>query len=163
MSSNQLQVTVNGTQLTMTRQFNAPREKVFRAHSSCEHLKNWWGPREWPLTYCKIDFRPGGQYHYCMTGPDGTEAWGLSVYKEIKAPELIVYEDAFSDKDGNRNTSLPTTTVRTEFTEENGKTIIRSVANYASPEALQQVIDMGMEAGMAETLDRLEEYVEKMQ
>jgi len=47
--------------------------------------------------------------------------------------------------------------------KENGKTIIRSVANYASPEALKQVIDMGMEAGMAETLDRLEEYVEKMQ
>lgn len=163
MSSNQLQVEIKGNQLIMTRQFNAPREKVFRAYTSCEHLKNWWGPREWPLTYCKVDFRVGGQYHYCMTGPDGTEAWGLSIYKEIKAPELIVNEDHFSDKDGNKNTELPATTVRTEFIEQDGKTIIKSVADYASPEALKQVIDMGMEAGMAETLDRLEEYVAQMQ
>jgi uncharacterized protein YndB with AHSA1/START domain len=162
MSSNQLQVETKGNQLIMTRRFNAPREKVFRAHTACEHLKNWWGPREWPLTYCKIDFRVGGQYHYCMTGPDGTESWGLSIYKEIKAPELIAYEDHFSDKDGNKNTTFPSTTVRTEFIEEDGKTLIKSVANYASPEDLKKVIDMGMEGGMAETMDRLDEYVAEM-
>lgn len=162
MSINQLQVEVKGSQLILTRQFNAPKEKVFKAHTACEHLKHWWGPREWPLTHCKIDFRVGGQWHFCMTGPDGTESWGLAIYHDIKPSDLIVYEDHFSDKDGNKNTNFPSTQVRTEFTEKDGKTIIRSVANYRSPEDLKQVIDMGMETGIAQTLDKLEEYLEVM-
>ncbi len=53
MSSNQLQVAINGTQLIMTRQFNAPREKVFRAHSSCEHLKTGGAPENGPSPIAK--------------------------------------------------------------------------------------------------------------
>lgn len=159
MSINQLQVETKGNLLILTRQFDAPREKVFRAHTACEHLKHWWGPRQWPISYCKMDFRVGGQWHYCLSGPEGAESWGLTIYKEIKAPELLVYEDHFSDKDGNRNTAFPSTTARVEFTEKDGKTTIRSTAEYASPEDLKKVMDMGMEAGIAETLDRLEEYL----
>jgi uncharacterized protein YndB with AHSA1/START domain len=87
------------------------------------------------------------------------ESWGLTVYKEIKEPELIVYEDWFSDKDGNKNTGFPSTMVRAEFLEKDGKTIIRSIAKYNSPDDLKKVLDMGMEKGIAETLDKLEEYL----
>ena len=159
MSTNQLQVETRGTELILTRQFNAPREKVFKAHTDCEHLKHWWGPRGWSLSHCKMDFRVGGQWHYCMSGPEGMTSWGLTQYKEIKAPELIVYEDFFSDEKGEKNTAFPSTNVRTEFLEKDGNTIIRSTANYSSPEDLQKVVDMGMVAGITETLDRLEEYV----
>ena len=159
MSTNQLKVEANGGELILTRQFSAPRSKVFQAHTDCSHLQHWWGPREWPLTYCKIDFRVGGKWHFCMSGPDGVESWGMVIYKEIKESELIVYEDHFSDKDGNLNQDLPSTIVRTEFLEKDGKTIIKSTAQYASPEDLQKVLDMGMETGVAETFDRLEEYL----
>lgn len=158
--SNKLQVETNGSQMILTREFDAPRQKVFEAHTDCKHLMKWWGTRTFPLTYCKMDFREGGQWHYAMTGPENMESWGLMEYKEIKAPELIVYVDHFSDKDGNKNTAFPATEVRTEFLEKgNNKTLIRSVANYASPEDLQKVIDMGMIGGVTETMEMLEEYL----
>jgi uncharacterized protein YndB with AHSA1/START domain len=159
MSKHQLQIETKGSELILTRQFDAPRRKVFEAHTDCKHLLNWWGPRQWPLTYCKMDFRVGGKWHFCMTGPDGMESWGLVIYKEIKEPELIVYHDHFADKDGNPNKEYPSTEIRTEFIEKDGKTIIKSTAKYSSPEDLQKVLDMGMAAGITETLDRLEEYL----
>ncbi len=94
-----------------------------------------------------------------MKGPDGVEAWGLAVYKEIKEPEYIMYEDQFSDKDGKENKDLPTSTIKTEFLEKEGKTIIKSTINYPSAEDLKKVIDMGMIEGTSETQDRLEEYL----
>ena len=157
--SNKLQVETRGGQLILTREFDAPRRKVFQAHTDCKHLKNWWGPRTWPVTYCQMDFRVGGKWHYCMTGPDGTQSWGLAIYKEIVEPERIVYEDHFSDKDGNQNKDLPSTVATTEFLEKDGKTILRSIANYPTEEDLQKVLDMGMVAGVTETFDRLEEYL----
>ena len=159
MSNNKLQVETRGGQLILTREFDAPRRKVFQAHTDCKHLKNWWGPRTWPVTYCKMDFRVGGKWHYCMTGPDGTQSWGLAIYKEIVEPERIVYEDHFADKDGNPNKELPSTVARTEFLEKDGKTVLRSIANYATAEDLQKVLDMGMVGGVTETFDRLEEYL----
>jgi uncharacterized protein YndB with AHSA1/START domain len=162
MSTNQLQVETRGSELVLTRQFDAPRRKVFQAHADCKHIKNWWGPKTWPVTYCEMDFRPGGRWHYGMTGPDGAESWGLAIYKEIKEPELIAYEDHFSDKDGNKNPELPATDVRTEFLEKDGKTIIRSTARYRSPEDLKKVTDMGVIEGITETLGQLEEYIKKI-
>ena len=49
-----------GRQIVMTRVFDAPRELVFDAHSSCEHVSNWWGPRHYEIVKCEIDFRPRG-------------------------------------------------------------------------------------------------------
>jgi uncharacterized protein YndB with AHSA1/START domain len=152
-------VETNGAELTFTREFDAPRKLVFETYSDCKHLQNWWGPRSWPLSYCKMDFRAEGKWHFCMKGPDGTEAWGLAVYKVIKAPEKIHFEDYFSDKDGKPNKDMPYTTIQVDFIEKDGKTIVKSVAKYSNKEDLQKVIDMGMIEGMTETYDRLEEYL----
>lgn len=162
MTKNKIHVETRGGDLILTRQFDAPRRKVFEAHSDCKHLMNWWGPRQWPLTYCKMDFRVGGKWHFCMTGPDGTESWGLVIYKEIREPEYIVYEDHFADKDGNVNKEFPSTVIRTEFQEKDGKTIAKTTAKYSSPEDLKKVMDMGMIEGTSETFDRLEEYLAVM-
>jgi uncharacterized protein YndB with AHSA1/START domain len=163
MSKEKLKVETNGNELITTRKFNAPRKLVFEAHADCKHLMNWWGPREWPLSYCKMDFRVGGTWHYCLKGPEGMgESWGKAIYKEIKAPEKLYYEDYFSDKDGNLNQQMPSTFVKTHFEEVGGATIVKSTATYRSKEDLQKVIDMGMTAGIEETLDRLDEYMEKL-
>ena len=163
MSKNKLNVEINGTQLVLTREFDAPREKVFAAHTDCRHLMKWWGTRTFPLTYCNMDFRVGGRWHYRMTGPEGMESWGLSEYKEIKEPELLVYTDSFSDKDGNINTAFPSTTIRTEFIDQGGRTMIRTTANYGSAEDIQKLVDMGMIAGITETMEMLEEYLATQQ
>lgn len=160
METQKMNIQTTDTELTYTRVFDAPRALVFEAFSNCEHLKHWWGPRTWPISYCKVDFRMGGVWHYCMSGPnEGDEAWGKAIYKKIEAPELLVYDDYFSDKEGNIDKALPSTVASYEFEEQDGKTVIKGKAIYQNPEDLQKVIDMGMIAGMTETLDRLDEHL----
>jgi uncharacterized protein YndB with AHSA1/START domain len=161
MTKHPLKVETQGTDMVLIREFDAPVEKVFEAYTDCKHLRNWWGPREWPVNECNMDFRAGGRWHYCMKGPDGTEAWGLATFNEIKPSHLIVYQDHFSDKEGNVNSSMPSAHIRNEFSEEDGVTTVKSTARYASEQDLQQVKEMGMIAGIEETLDRLEEYLNK--
>lgn len=158
---------VEGSVLILERVFNAPRELVFQAFSEAEHLKHWWGPSGWELPVCNVDFRPGGVWHYCMKCVDknqgdfyGMESWGKAVYEEIAAPEKIVYVDYFSDAEGNENETMPSTHVTLTFEEFEGKTKLVNVGRYASAEALQTVLDMGMEQGISETWDRLEAHLQ---
>lgn len=147
--------------LILERVFDAPRKMVFEAWSDCEHLKHWWGPRGWTLPVCKMDFRPGGTWHYCMRGPDGEESWGLSVYREIVAPEQLIYTDSFSDEEGNTVDDMPSMLITVEFAEhEADRTKITSRTQFASIEELESVVEMGAIEGMNQTLDRLETYLE---
>lgn len=163
MTESKLQVETTEQELIFRREFEAPRELVFAAYSSCEHLRNWWGPRSWPVVECTIDFRPGGIWHYCMRGPNqDDESWGRVEYQEIVEPERIVYTDAFSDPEGNINDQMPQTQVTLEFAAVNGKTLLTSRAEYPSADQLQVVLEMGIIEGFAETLDRLDEHLAKV-
>ena len=151
--------TANRT-FTIERVFSAPREKVFAAFTDCKHLMQWWGPREWPLAHCDMDFRVGGSWHYAMRETaTGTEAWGLMLFDEINAPESIRYRDVFSDANRTINTELPETVATLHFYNEDGKTRVVSSSVYATEDALKQILDMGMAEGLQETWDRLEEYL----
>ncbi len=161
---------VEGPELVIERVFQAPRELVFKAYSSAEHLKKWWGPRGWELTVCNIDFRPGGVWHYCMKCLDenqgdfyGMESWGKGVYHEIVDAEKIVYTDYFSDAEGNVSDLGAPGEVTLNFVDEGGATRLVNRVVYPSAEALKAVLDMGMEQGFAETLDRLAEFLESQQ
>ncbi|SDE64566.1 Uncharacterized conserved protein YndB, AHSA1/START domain [Paenibacillus sp. UNCCL117] len=167
MMTQAMQFTVDGSVLTMERVFQAPPELVFQAFTEAEHLKQWWGPRGWTLTVCNVDFRPGGVWHYCMKCMDenqgdfyGMESWGKAVYKEIYPVEKFVYVDYFSDAEGNEAEGMPSTEVTMTFTAHEGGTKVISQAQYASEESLQTVIDMGMQQGITETWDRLEEHLQ---
>jgi uncharacterized protein YndB with AHSA1/START domain len=150
---------VEAKQLTLERVFDAPRELVFKAWSEAERLKQWWGPKSWPLVYCEVDFQPGGVWHYAMQGPDGTKSWGKGVYTEIVVPSRIAFTDGFSDEAGNINESMPTMTIAVDFIDEGGKTRVVSRAEFASSEDLEALIKMGMIEGVKETWDLLEEYL----
>lgn len=146
--------------LVLERTFNAPRELVFKAFSDAEMLTKWWGPREWPATVKNIDFRVGGSWLYCMTGPDGTEAWGKGAYEEIVPPEKIVWRDIFTDSEGNDNTEMPSMVATFNFIDLGGnKTKLSSVTEFASAEDLEQLAEMGMVQGWSESLDKLEELL----
>lgn len=162
MTGHSTQVNEAANTFTVERVFNAPREKVFDAFTQCEHLMQWWGPHEWPLAHCDIDFRVGGSWHYAMRETaTGNESWGLMFYDEISAPELIRYRDVFSDADRSINPELPETANILRFYPEGNKTRVVSESTFASADALKQVIDMGMEEGLKETWDRLETYVSR--
>ncbi len=168
--SNKMIMKVEGQELILERVFNAPRELVFKAFSDAEHLKHWWGPRGWTVTVCNVDFRPGGIWHYCMKCIDenqkdyfGYESWGKAVYGEIVEAEKILYTDYFSDAEGNESEAMPSTRITMTFVEHEGMTKLVSRAQYASPEALKTVLEMGMEQGITETWDRLSEHLQSIQ
>lgn len=159
----------NDRVLVLEREFNAPRELVYRMFKEPEHLKHWWGPKGWELPVCNIDFRPGGVWHYCMKCVDpnqgdfyGMESWGKGIYKEIAEPETIAYNDYFSDAEGNVDESLPATLVTIEFVDQGGRTKLVNRSEYESAEALKTVMDMGMLQGITETWNRLGELLESL-
>ncbi|MFF2480452.1 SRPBCC domain-containing protein [Paenibacillus sp. NPDC058071] len=162
---------VEGNTLIVERIFKAPRELVFKCYSEAEHLSAWWGPEGWSVPVCKVDFRPGGKWHYCMKCEDraqgdfyGMESWGLGEYIEIQPPEKIVYKDWFSDAEGNIDANLPETLVALEFVELDDRTTkLINTATYISEEALRTVLDMGMLEGMGSTMARLDVLLEELQ
>ena len=89
------------TQIKITHTFNAPREPVFKVLTNSEHLMNWWGPKGWTFKVSKLEFRPGGVFHYSQRPADGDVIWVKFVYSEMIAPEKIVYTSFFSDEEGN--------------------------------------------------------------
>ena len=94
----------------ISRVFNAPRERVWQAWTEVERLKQWFSPKGFTVIAAKMDFRPGGFYHYGMRTPNGQEMWGKWVFREIVAPERIVLVNSFSDAAGNltRHPMAPT-------------------------------------------------------
>ncbi len=147
-------------QFIVERVFPAPRALVFAAFTQAKHLIHWWGPKGWNLTACNMDFRVGGIWHYCMTGPNGEESWGKAVYETINEPENFTYMDYFSDAAGNIAEGMPGMNIRMEFIElPDGKTQILSSTQFDSVEDIEKVLTMGMVEGLTETWDRLEDYV----
>src|SRR3982751_3161850 len=83
-----------------SRTFNAPRDLVWKAWTEPERMKEWFGPKGFPIVQAKMDFRPGGTYHYSMRGQDGREMWGKWTFREIAPQERIVLVNSFSDEKG---------------------------------------------------------------
>jgi uncharacterized protein YndB with AHSA1/START domain len=153
--SNELKVTTpSDREIVMTRVFDAPRDLVFEAHSSCEHMSNWWGPRKYEFASCEIDFRPGGTWRIVHRGPDGEEYGFHGEFREIVPPERITWTFEFEGFPGQ--VSVETLTLE----EHDGKTTITATSVFDSVEARDAMIDSGMESGAAESYDRLDEYLD---
>src|SRR5580704_15362380 len=88
--------------LVIKRIFDAPRTVVFKAWTDPDHLMRWWGPHGFKTVSCKMDLRPGGAWRICMRGPDGHEDRQQGVFREIVAPERLVFTYAFEDEAGKR-------------------------------------------------------------
>lgn len=160
MIPNKTKVETKGRKLIMERIFDAPSQLMFEVWSSCEHLKHWWGPKEWPMKECEMDFRVGGKWHFCLRGPnEEDESWGLAVYEEIDKPRKIVYQDNFSDKNGNINKEMPGMQVTVELFEHEGKTHYVGTTLFDTPETRKKIVEMGVVEGMNSSMERLDDYL----
>jgi uncharacterized protein YndB with AHSA1/START domain len=154
-SGNRLKVTTpSDREIVMTRVFDAPRDLVFEAHSSAEHMKQWWGPRKYEIASAELDFRPGGKWRVVHRGPDGEEYGFHGEFREIVRPERIVWTFEFEGMPGH--VSVETLTLE----EHNGKTTLTTTSVYDSVEDRDGMLQSGMEEGAVETWDRLEEHLE---
>ena len=88
-------------ELIITRIFDAPRKRVWRAWTEPGHVMRWWGPKGFTSPFARIDLRVGGRYLYCMRSPEGRDFWSTGVYREIIPVKKIVSTDSFADEKGN--------------------------------------------------------------
>lgn len=85
----------------ITRVFDAPLALVWKAWSEPEHLKQWWGPKGLGLELIKMDFNPGGIFHYAMVMPTGQKMWGRFVYGDITPSTQLMFINSFADAQGS--------------------------------------------------------------
>jgi uncharacterized protein YndB with AHSA1/START domain len=155
--------------LIVTRVFDAPRELMWKALTEPERLERWWGPKGFTSRIHKLELRPGGTFLYSQRNGEGLEMWGKWVYREIIAPERLVFVSSFSDEKGNLTRhpfepNWPLETLGTStFTEDRGRTTatVRMVPINAT-ESEQRTFFDGvnfMEEGFAGTWDKLDKYL----
>lgn len=105
--------------LVITRVFDAPRELVFRMWTDATHAMQWWGPRDYPASHMEIDARPGGRWRHCLRATEGgRELWQHGVFREVVAPERLVFTFRW-EEDGERGLE---TLVTVTFASEGPKT-----------------------------------------
>jgi uncharacterized protein YndB with AHSA1/START domain len=140
-------------ELVITRIFDAPRKLVFNAWSEPDRMVRWIGPQGFTGTIVKMDARPGGAYRFHLRSPEGTDHWAQGVYREIVAPERLVYTWTWADKVGNP--TRPETLVTVTFAEQGGKTkLTLHQAVFESVTARD-----AHETGWTSALDCLAEYL----
>lgn len=153
----------------ISRTFDAPRERVWRAFTEVEHLQRWFTPKGFTAKVARMDFRPGGTYHYGLRSPEGKDMWGRAVYQEIAEPERLVWINAFSDERGGltrhpMTPSWPLQMVTTvSLAEGDGRTTvtIRWVP-FEPTEEERRTFDGAhdsMRQGWTGTLDQLADYL----
>lgn len=151
------------------RLIDAPRERVWQAHTQAEHLAHWWGPKGLGLRVLSLDLRPGGHFHYAMVAPDGSETYGRFVYREILAPERLVWINSFADAAGQavRHPMAPGwplhMRVQVDLFDVDGRTrlVLRSRAIDASAAecATFEAGFASMRGGFGGTYDQLDSYL----
>jgi len=87
-------------ELVLVRVFDAPRSLVFRAWTDPKMAVHWWGPQGFTTVSCDMDVRPGGKWHRAMRASGGSLHYARGVYREIVAPERLVFTHAWEDADG---------------------------------------------------------------
>lgn len=158
-----------GKPFVISRVFNAPRDLVFKVWTEPEHFAQWFGPKGCKVRVATFEFKPGGIVHTCMGTPDGHEMWGKLIYREIAAPERMVYITTFSDEKGGltRHPLSDTwplemlTTVTLEDQGDKTKLTVEWVPLHATDVELSTFIGAmdGMSGGWKGSFEQLDAYL----
>ena len=139
------------TQILITRQFDAPRHLVYRAWTTPELIRRWWAGDRGEVTSAEVDLRPGGRWRYVMTANGGFEVAFHGEYREIVPDERIVSTEVFEGAPDAAAVSTAT------FAEQDGRTTLSILVEHTSQEHRDMHLNSGMEEGMNESLDHLEQ------
>ncbi|HXP18052.1 MAG TPA: SRPBCC family protein [Streptosporangiaceae bacterium] len=144
------------TQILITREFNAPRHLVYRAWTTPELVKRWWAGDRGKVTIAEIDLRPGGSWRYVMIANGGFEVAFHGEYTEIVPDERIVSTEIFEGMPDAASVSTAT------FTETDGRTTLTILVQHTSKEHRDIHVNSGMEGGLQEALDHLEQVARSL-
>jgi uncharacterized protein YndB with AHSA1/START domain len=143
--------------MTITAEFGAPVERVWRLWDDPRQLERWWGPPTYPATVVDHDLSAGGAVNYYMTGPEGDQPRGW--WKVLKAdpPRSLEFEDGFSDAAGKPDPNMPTMIIRVTLHDRAaGGTTMAIETTFPSLETMQQMVEMGMDEGMSSAMGQMD-------
>ncbi len=146
-------------QIKVVREFDATAELVYRAVTEPELVKRWWGAKRGAMTVCEIDLRVGGAWRYVMDASNGQEVGFHGEFREIVPNERIVQTEAYEgipDPDASANVNTMT------LTEADGRTTMEVLIQCVNKESRDMQIESGMEEGMQESYDAMEDVAKSL-
>jgi uncharacterized protein YndB with AHSA1/START domain len=143
-------------EIYIERVFDAPRDRVFAVYTDPELIPEWWGPRGGTTIVDTMDVRAGGGYRFVMRGPDGSETAFRGTYREVTPPERIVQTFEWEGMPGH-------VSVETAVFEDLGdQTKVTTTSIFHTTEERDGMLDSGMETGLNETYERLDEVLARL-
>lgn len=150
---------LSDTEVRVTRDFAAPRQLVWDAHTKPELVRRWMlGPPGWSMPVCEMAVRPGGKYRWRWRSEDAAKEFGFfGEFREVDAPAHMVHEENYDSDDmgGAMDASNPAI-IRTSFREQAGITTLEMVMKFASKEIRDAAVSTGMTDGMEMGYERLD-------
>ena len=146
-------------QILITREFDAPRHLVYRAYTTPELVRRWWNAKRGDVTTAEIDLRVGGVWRYVMVADGGFEVAFHGEYREIVPNERIVTTEVYEGAPGGDEGAVVNTVT---FAETDGRTTLTILVQAPSKEIRDAIIESGMEAGMQDAYDLLEEVARSL-
>jgi uncharacterized protein YndB with AHSA1/START domain len=144
-------------QILITRQFDAPKHLVYKAWTTPELVKRWWHANRGEVTVVEIDLRVGGKWRYVMVAEGGFEVGFHGEYRELAPNERIVSTEIYEGLPEGVSEEEGATVNTATFTEANGRTTLTLLVQATSKISRDAIIDSGMEAGLQDALDLLEQ------
>jgi len=142
------------TQIHITRDFDAPRHLIYRAWTTPELIKRWWHAKRGRATVADVDLRVGGKWRWVMVTDSGHEVAFHGEYREIVPNERLVYTEVFEGVPGGDDEPA---VVTVSLREEAGRTRLTEVVEVSSRKVRDAIIETGMEEGLQDALDLLEQ------
>lgn len=142
--------------MTMTVHLDTTVERAWQLWADPRQLERWWGPPTYPATFVDHDLRPGGASTYFMTSPEGEKYYGWWEVVAVEPPWRFEVIDGFGDDSGNRNEDMPAGRMVVTLAERDGSTVMVITSHFPSIEAMDQLLAMGQEEGMAQALGQIE-------
>ncbi|HEX5493158.1 MAG TPA: SRPBCC family protein [Mycobacteriales bacterium] len=143
-------------QIVITREFDAPRDLVFRAYTEPDLVARWLGPHEMTMTVDQYDVRDGGRWRFVHTNPEGARFGFHGVFHGTPSVDSVVRTFEFEGVPGH--VSMETLTL----TELDGRTLMRTVSSFQSVEDRDGMIASGMERGVRESDERLDSLLSEL-
>jgi uncharacterized protein YndB with AHSA1/START domain len=157
MSKTQIIAEPGTSQIIISREYDAPRDLVFRAYTDPELLVRWMGPRELTMAIEEYDTRDGGRWRYVSTDPEGNEYGFHGVFHGTPSADGIVQTFEFEGAPGRVALEAAS------FVEQDGRTLVRTVSSFQSVEDRDGMVESGMEGGVRTSDERLTELLTDLQ
>ena len=145
-------------EILITREFDAPKHLVYKAYTTPELVSRWWPGRRGEMRSCEIDLRVGGQWRYVMLAHGEHEVAFHGEYSEVVENERLVTTEVY---EGAPEGSAPALNIVT-FEEAGGRTTLSILMRVESPDVRDMIIGTGMEGGMQEGMDLLEQIAREL-